>query len=56
MYYTHNEGKLVIAEKFMKTLNAEIYKNMTADHSNSHLSYLNKLVDQYNDTYHDSLK
>ena len=25
---------------------------MTANHSKSYLSYLNKLVDQYNDTYH----
>ena len=26
MYSTHNEGKLVIAERFIKTLKAEIYK------------------------------
>ena len=28
---------------------------MTANHSKSYLSYLNKLVDQYNDTYHHSV-
>ena len=27
---------------------------MTADDSKSYLSYLNKLVDQYNNTYHQS--
>ena len=27
MYSTHNEGKSVIAERFMKTLKAKIYKN-----------------------------
>ena len=26
MYYTRNEGKSVISEKFMKTLKAKIYK------------------------------
>ena len=28
---------------------------MTANYSKSKLSSLNKLVDQYNDTYHDSI-
>ena len=26
MYWTHNEGKSVIAERFIKTLKAKIYK------------------------------
>ena len=26
MYLTHNEGKLVIAERFIRTLKAKIYK------------------------------
>ena len=28
---------------------------MTADDSKSYLSYLNKIVDQYNNTYHHSI-
>ena len=52
MYSTHNEGKSVIAERFTKILKAEIYKKMTANNSKSYLSYLNKLVDQYNKTHH----
>ena len=52
MYSTHNEGKSVIAEKFIKTLKAKIYKKMTANDSKSYLSYLNKVVDQYNNTYY----
>ena len=28
---------------------------MTANDSKSYLSYLNKLVDQYNNTYHNSI-
>ena len=51
-YQTHNEGQSVIAEMFIKTLKAEIYQKMTATDSKSYLSYLNKLVDQYNYTYH----
>ena len=52
MYSTHNEGKSLIAEWFIKTLKAKIYKQMTANDSKSYLSYLNKLVDQYKNTYH----
>ena len=44
MCSTHNEGKSVIAERFIKTLKTKIYiKNG---------SYLKKLVDQYNNTCH----
>ena len=52
--YSHNEGKSVIAERFIKTLKAKIYKRMTANDSKSCLPYLNKLVDQYSNTYHHS--
>ena len=45
MYSTHNEGKSVIAARFVKTLKTKIYKRMTANGSKSYLSYLNKLVD-----------
>ena len=55
MYSTHNEGKSVIAERFVKTLKAKIYKKITANHSKSYLSYLNKIVDKYNNTYHYSI-
>ena len=53
MYFTHNEGKPVISEIFIKTVKAKIYKKKkTANESKSYLPYLNKLVDQYNSTYH----
>ena len=52
MYSRHNEGKLIIAERFIKILKYKIYKKMTANDSKSYLSYLNKLVDQYSNTYH----
>ena len=55
MYSTHNEGKSVIAERFIKTLKAKVYKKMAANNNKSYLAYLNKLVDQYNNTYHCSI-
>ena len=33
MYSTRNEGKLVVAESFIKTLNGKIYKKMAANDS-----------------------
>ena len=30
MYSTHNEGKSVVAERFIRTLKNKIYKHMTA--------------------------
>ena len=49
MYSTHNEGK---SERFIKKLKAKIYKKMTASDNKSYLSYLNKLLYQYNNTCH----
>ena len=55
MYSTHNEGKSVVAERFIRTLKGRIYKKMTVNDSKSCLGYLNKLVDKYNNTYHCSI-
>ena len=55
LYFTHNESKSVIAESFIKTLKSKIYKIMTANHNKSYLPYLNKLEEQYNNTYHHSI-
>ena len=55
MHCTHNERQKVIAERFIKTLKTNIYKKMTTNDSNFYLPYLNKLVDQYNNTYHHSI-
>ena len=45
MYCIHNEGKSVIAERFIKTLKPKIYKRMTTNDSKSYLPDLNELVD-----------
>ena len=55
MYSTHNEGKLVIVERFIKTLKSKIYKTIKANDIKFYLSYLNELVDQYNNTCHHSV-
>ena len=55
MYSTHNKGKSVIAKRFIRILKAKIYKKMTATNIKFYLSYLNKLIDQYNNTYHHSI-
>ena len=55
MHYKHNGGRSKNAERFIKTLKYKIYKQMTANYSKSYLAYLNKLVDQCNDTYHHSI-
>ena len=51
----HNERKLIIAERFTETVKTKIYKKLTANYTKSYISYLNKLVDQYNNTYHHSI-
>ena len=55
MYSTHNEGKSVIAGNIIKTLKAKIYKKMRANDCKSYISYMNKLVDQYNNTCHHTI-
>ena len=51
IYSTHSEGKSVVAERFIKTLKGKIYQRMKANERKSYLDYLNKLVDQHNNTY-----
>ena len=54
MFFTHKEGKSVI-ERFIKTLKSKTYKKMTSNDKKSYLPYLNKLVAQFNNSYHHSI-
>ena len=56
MYSTHNEGKSVVAEKFIRTLKNEIYKHMAAISKNVYFDVLLDIVDKYNNTYHKTIK
>ena len=50
-----HKGKLVVAERFIGTFKTKIYKRIIANSSKSYLGYLNKLVDEYNNTYDHSV-
>ena len=56
MYLTHNEGKSVVAERFIRTLKNEIYKHMTAISKNVYYDVLDDIVAEYNNTYHKTIK
>ena len=46
MYSIHNEGKSVIAERFIRTLKNEIYKYMTAISKNVYIDKLDDIVNE----------
>ena len=56
MYSTNNEGKSVIAERFIRTLKNKIYKYMTSISKNVYIDKLDDIVKKYNNTYHTSIK
>ena len=57
MYSAHNEGKSVIAERFIRTLKTKIYKYMIAISKNVYTDKLDDLVKEYNNnTYHRTIK
>ena len=52
MYSTHNEGKSVLAGRFIRTLKNKIYKYMTSILKNVYIDKLDDIVNEYNNTYH----
>ena len=54
MYYTFNEGKSVVPERFIKTLKNKIFKHMTAISKN--INVLDAIVNKYNNTVHITIK
>ena len=56
MYLTHNEGKSIVAERFIKKLKNKIYKHMATGGKNVYFNVLDDIVDKYNNTYHSSIK
>ena len=56
MYSTNNEGKSVIAERFIRTLKNKMYKYMTSVSKNVYIDKLDDIVRKYNNTYHTSIK
>ena len=56
MYSTHNEGKSVVAERFIRTLKNNIYKYMTSVSKNVYIDKLDDIVNEYNNTYNRAIK
>ena len=56
MYSTHSEGKFVVAERFLKTLKSRIYRYMTSISKNVYTDKLDDIVNEYNGTYHRTIK
>ena len=56
MYSTHNEGKSVVAERFIRTLTRKIYKYMISISKHVYIDKLDDIVDEYNNTYYITIK
>ena len=55
-YSTYNEGKSVVAERFIRTLKNKLYKHMTATGKNVYYDVLDGVVNKYNNTKHSIIK
>ena len=56
MHSTHNEGKSVVAEIFIRTLKNKVYKHMTSVSKYVYIDKLDDTVNEYNNTYHRTIK
>ena len=56
MYSTYNEGKSVVAERFIRTLKNKLYKHMTAIRKNVYYDVLDDVLNKYNNTKHSTIK
>ena len=56
MHSTNNEGKSVVAERFIRTLKSKIYKYMTSISKNVYTDKLDDIVNEYNNAYHTTIK
>ena len=56
MYLTYNEGKSIVAESFIRTLKNKLYKHMTATGKNVYYDVLGDVVNEYNNTKHNTIK
>ena len=50
MYLIHNEGKYVVAERFIRTLKTKIYEYMTSISKNVYIGKFDDIVNEYNNT------
>ena len=56
MYSTHNEGKAVVVERFNRTLKSRMWQHFTAKSTNVYIDVLPRLVHDYNNSKHRSIR
>ena len=56
MYSTFNEGKIVVIERFNRTLKNIIWKYFTANNTRFYLDVLDQMVKNYKDKVHTTIK
>ena len=56
IYSTYNEGKSVVAERFIRTLKNKMFKHMTNISKNVYFDVLDGIVNKYNNTVHRTVK
>ena len=56
MYSTHNEGKSVVDERFIRTIKNKIYKHVTSVSKNVYIDKLDDIVNGYNNAKHRATK
>ena len=56
MYSTYNEGKSVVAERFIRTLKNKLYKHMTTTGKKVYYDVLDDVVNKYSNTKHSTIK
>ena len=56
MYATYNEGKSVVAERFIRTLKNKIFKHMTDISKSVYFDVLDDIVNKHNNTVHKTFK
>ena len=52
IYSTYNEGKSIVAERFIRTLKNKIFKHITGVSKNVSFDVLDDIVNKYNNTVH----
>ena len=56
MYSTHNEGKSIVAERFIRTIKNKISNYMTSVSKKVYIDKLDDTVNKYYNTYHNTIK
>ena len=56
MYLTHNEGKPVIVERFIRTFKNNVSKYLASISKNVFIDKLEDIINNYNNKYHRTIK